>query len=88
MAKGPPSQRYGTPGGRFWVNVVLIALAHLALIAGLIPLECCSEGIIESGEHRVVGWRGRSLGRRIGKTGIANTKTATRCDRIQRVGTG
>src|SRR6476660_612229 len=36
MAKGPPSQRYGTPGGRFWVNVVLIALAHLALIAGLI----------------------------------------------------
>jgi TonB family protein len=36
MAKGPPSQKYGTPGGRFWVNVVLIALAHLALIAGLI----------------------------------------------------
>jgi TonB family protein len=36
MAKGPPSQRYGTPNGRFWVNVVLIALAHVALIAGLI----------------------------------------------------
>ena len=36
MAKGPPSQRYGTPGGRFWVNVVLIALAHVALITGLI----------------------------------------------------
>jgi TonB family protein len=36
MAKGPPSQKYGTPGWRFWVNVVLIALAHLALIAGLI----------------------------------------------------
>jgi TonB family protein len=36
MAKGPPSQRYGTPGGRFWRNVVLIALAHVALIAGLI----------------------------------------------------
>jgi TonB family protein len=35
MAKGPPSQKYGTPGGRFWVNVVLIALAHVALIAGL-----------------------------------------------------
>jgi TonB family protein len=35
MAKGPPSQRYGTPGGRFWGNVVLIALAHVALIAGL-----------------------------------------------------
>src|SRR5580765_7514936 len=36
MAKGPRSQRYGTPGGRFWGNVVLIALAHIALIAGLI----------------------------------------------------
>ena len=36
MAKGPPSQKYGTPGGRFWANVVLIALAHVALIAGLI----------------------------------------------------
>ena len=36
MAKGPPSQKYGTPGGRFWVNVVLIALAHVAFIAGLI----------------------------------------------------
>jgi TonB family protein len=35
MAKGPPSQKYGTPNGRFWVNVVLIALAHVALIAGL-----------------------------------------------------
>jgi TonB family protein len=35
MAKGPPSQKYGTPSGRFWVNVVLIALAHLALVAGL-----------------------------------------------------
>src|SRR6267154_4497656 len=36
MAKGPSSQRYGTPSGRFWRNVVLIALAHVALIAGLI----------------------------------------------------
>ena len=36
MAKGPPSQSYGTPSGRFWRNVVLIALAHIALIAGLI----------------------------------------------------
>jgi TonB family protein len=36
MAKGPPSQRYGAPSGRFWRNVVLIALAHVALIAGLI----------------------------------------------------
>ena len=36
MAKGPRSQRYGRASGRFWVNVVLIALAHIALIAGLI----------------------------------------------------
>ena len=36
MAKGPPSQRYGTPGGRFWGNLVLITLAHVALVAGLI----------------------------------------------------
>lgn len=36
MAKEPPLQRYGVPGGRFWGNLVLIALAHIALIAGLI----------------------------------------------------
>jgi TonB family protein len=36
MAKGPPSQRHGKANGRFWGNVVLIALAHVALIAGLI----------------------------------------------------
>ena len=36
MAKEPPSHRYGTSSGRFWVNVVLIALAHIVLIAGLI----------------------------------------------------
>ena len=36
MAKGPHSQRYGTASARFWVNVVLIALAHIALILGLI----------------------------------------------------
>ncbi|HEX3420277.1 MAG TPA: TonB C-terminal domain-containing protein [Candidatus Udaeobacter sp.] len=36
MAKEPSSPRYGTPSGRFWTNVVLIGLAHIALIAGLI----------------------------------------------------
>jgi TonB family protein len=36
MAKGPALQRYGISSGRFWVNVVLIALAHVALITGLI----------------------------------------------------
>jgi len=36
MAKDPPSQRYGVASSRFWRNVVLIALAHVALIVGLI----------------------------------------------------
>ena len=36
MAKGPPPQRNGTSSGRFWGNLVLIALAHVALITGLI----------------------------------------------------
>src|SRR5205809_7793 len=36
MAKGPPSKKYGTPGGRFWGNVFLIALAHVVVVAGLI----------------------------------------------------
>ena len=36
MAKESPSKGYGMPRGRFWGNVVLIALAHVALIAGLI----------------------------------------------------
>src|SRR5215472_796190 len=36
MAKAPSSKRYGTPAGRFWGNVILIALAHVAIIAGLI----------------------------------------------------
>jgi outer membrane biosynthesis protein TonB len=36
MAKDPPSQSYGVAGRRFWRNVTLIALAHVALIAGLI----------------------------------------------------
>jgi TonB family protein len=36
MAKTPPSRSYGTSIGRFWRNAVLIALAHVALIAVLI----------------------------------------------------
>lgn len=36
MAKGPALQRYGTANGRFWVNVALISIAHVALITGLI----------------------------------------------------
>ncbi|MGB9474180.1 MAG: TonB C-terminal domain-containing protein [Candidatus Udaeobacter sp.] len=36
MSTNPPSRRYGVASGRFWRNVTLIALAHVALIAGLI----------------------------------------------------
>jgi outer membrane biosynthesis protein TonB len=36
MAKDPPSQSYGVASARFWRNVTLIALAHIALITGLI----------------------------------------------------
>src|SRR5437762_472715 len=36
MAKAPPSQSYGVVSARFWRNVTLIAVAHVALIAGLI----------------------------------------------------
>jgi outer membrane biosynthesis protein TonB len=36
MSTNPPSRSYGVASGRFWRNVTLIALAHIALIAGLI----------------------------------------------------
>src|SRR5215471_2933921 len=36
MSKNPPSRSYCVASPRFWRNVTLIALAHLALILGLI----------------------------------------------------
>ncbi len=36
MSKNPPARGYGAASPRFWRNLTLIALAHLALIAGLI----------------------------------------------------
>jgi outer membrane biosynthesis protein TonB len=36
MSTNPPSRRYGVASRRFWRNVTLITLAHVALIAGLI----------------------------------------------------
>src|SRR5438552_14512860 len=36
MGKDPPSQNQGAASRRFWRNVVLIALAHVALVVGLI----------------------------------------------------
>jgi TonB family protein len=57
MAKGPPSQRYGTPSGRFWRNVVLIALAHAALIAGLIRWSVAAKA---SSNPESIVWLGRA----------------------------
>jgi outer membrane biosynthesis protein TonB len=36
MPKNPPSQSYGVASTRFWRNVTLIALAHVAILLGLI----------------------------------------------------
>lgn len=36
MAREPSSNRHGVRSGSFWANVILITLAHIALIAGLI----------------------------------------------------
>jgi outer membrane biosynthesis protein TonB len=36
MPMNPPLRGYGAPSGRFWRNVTLITLAHVALIGGLI----------------------------------------------------
>jgi outer membrane biosynthesis protein TonB len=36
MSKNPPSRSYAVASPRFWRNVTLIALAHVALITGLI----------------------------------------------------
>src|SRR5215470_14438239 len=36
MSTNPPSRNYGVASGRFWRIVTLIALAHIALIVGLI----------------------------------------------------
>ena len=65
MAKGPPSQRYGTPGGRFWGNVVLIALAHVALIAGLIRWSVAAR--VPSNSESIV-WLGGAEGVAAGKS--------------------
>src|SRR5690348_727003 len=55
MAKGPPSQRHRVPGGRFWGNVSLIALAHVALIAGLIRWSVAAK--VSSNPENIV-WLG------------------------------
>jgi len=46
MPKEPPSKRHAAPSGRFWANVVLIALAHVLLIAGLIRWSVAAKASI------------------------------------------
>jgi protein TonB len=55
MAKGPPSQKYRTSSGHFWANVVLIALAHIALIAGLIRWSVAAK---EPSNPETIVWLG------------------------------
>ncbi len=55
MAKDPPSQRYGVASSRFWRNVTLIALAHVALIVGLI---CWSVAARASTNAESIVWLG------------------------------
>src|SRR6266478_6142433 len=61
MAKVPPSQCYGVASSRFWRNVTLIALAHIALIVGLIRWSVAArastntESIVWLGEDLTAG---------------------------------
>src|SRR5215470_1011709 len=57
MAKEPPSKRYGAPSGRFWANVVVIALAHVALITGLIRWSVAAKA---SSNSESIVWLGNA----------------------------
>ncbi len=58
MAKDPPSQSYGVASSRFWRNVTLIALAHIALIAGLIRWSVAARA---STNAESIVWLGEDL---------------------------
>ena len=57
MAKDSPSQKYAGATGRFWRNVLLIALAHVALIAGLIRWSLAAR---VSSEPEKIMWLGEA----------------------------
>jgi outer membrane biosynthesis protein TonB len=65
MAKDPPSQNQGAASRRFWRNVVLIALAHAALIAGLIRWSVAAR--VPSNPETIV-WLGSAEGVGTGKS--------------------
>src|SRR4029077_7257620 len=48
MSKKPVSRSYGVASPRFWRNVTLIALAHVALIAGLIRWSVAARSVPEA----------------------------------------
>jgi len=59
MAKDPPSQSYGVVSARFWRNVTLIAVAHVALIAGLIRWSLAARA---SSNAESIVWLGGAQG--------------------------
>ena len=65
MAKDPPSQNQGAASRSFWRNVVLIALAHAALIAGLIRWSVAAR--VPSNPETIV-WLGSAEGVATGKS--------------------
>jgi TonB family protein len=57
MANDSPSQSYGGATGRFWRNVLLIGLAHVALIAGLIRWSLAARA---SSDPESIMWLGEA----------------------------
>jgi protein TonB len=74
MANDSPSQNYGGATGRFWRNVVLIALAHVALIAGLIRWSLAAR---TSSEPENIMWLGAAGDVAAGQTENESSPAAT-----------
>jgi outer membrane biosynthesis protein TonB len=82
MAKNPPSRGYsesfreraGAASGRFWRNVVLIALAHVALIAGLIRWSLAARA---SSNSESIVWLGAAEDLAAGKSENEPSPSAT-----------
>jgi TonB family protein len=75
MANDSPSQNCGGATGRFWRNVVLIALAHVALIAGLIRWSLAAKA---SSEPENIMWLGEAGDVAAGQPGNEPSPSATR----------
>src|SRR5216117_1199632 len=75
MAKDPPSQSYGVVSARFWRNVTLIAVAHVALIAGLIRWSLAARA---SSNAESIVWLGGAQGIAAGEPETEPSPSATR----------